>query len=61
LGEHARVREQRLFLQLALEDKKRAEVERILKRRGLACVGGTDPRGDLAVEVFLLEPGPLDA
>jgi uncharacterized protein YbcI len=27
LGEPARVREQRLFLQLALEDKKRSEVE----------------------------------
>ena len=38
LGEHARVRAQRLFLQLALEDKKRSEVERILKRRAPACV-----------------------
>ena len=58
LGEHARVREQRLFLQLALEDKKRSEVERILKRRALACVSGTDPDHDLAAEVFLLEPHP---
>lgn len=58
LGEHARVREQRLFLQLALEDKKRSEVERILRRRALACVSGTDPDRDLAAEVFLLEPHP---
>ena len=58
LGEHARVRAQRLFLQLALEDKKRSEVERILKRRALACVSGTDPDRDLAAEVFLLEPHP---
>ena len=58
LGEHARVREQRLFLQLALEDKKRSEVQRILKRRALACVSGTDPDRDLAAEVFLLEPHP---
>ena len=55
LGEHARVREQRQFLQLALEDKKRSEVERILRRRVLACVSGTDPDRDLAAEVFLLE------
>jgi uncharacterized protein YbcI len=54
----ARVREQRLFLQLALEDKKPSEVERILRRRALACVSGTDPDRDLAAEVFLLEPHP---
>lgn len=58
LGEHARVREQRLFLQLLLENKKRTEVERILGRRTLACVSGTDPDRDLAAEVFVLEPHP---
>jgi uncharacterized protein YbcI len=58
LGEDARVREQRLFLQLALEDKKRSEVERVLRRRAIACVSGTDPDHDLAAEVFLLEPHP---
>jgi uncharacterized protein YbcI len=57
LGEHARVRELRLFVQLSIEDRKRSEVERILRRRPLACVSGADPRGDLAAEVFLLEPG----
>jgi uncharacterized protein YbcI len=56
LGEHARVREQRLFLQLALEDTKRSEVERIVRRRALACVSGTDPGHDLAAEIFLLSP-----
>jgi uncharacterized protein YbcI len=60
LGEDARVREQRLFLQLALEDSKRAEVERILTRRVLSCVSGTDPEHDLAAELFVLAPGPLD-
>ena len=59
LGEHARVREQRLFLQLAIEDKKRSEVERILRRRAVACVSATNPDRDLAVEIFLLEPHPL--
>lgn len=58
LGEDARVREQRLFLQLTLEDKKRSEVERVLRRRAIACVSGTDPDHDLAAEVFLLEPHP---
>jgi uncharacterized protein YbcI len=56
LGEHGRVREQRLFLQLAFEDMKRSEVERILRRRVLACISGTDPARDLATEVFVLEP-----
>lgn len=60
LGEHARVREQRLFLQLALEDQKRSEVERILRRRVLASISGSDPDGDLAAEVFLLESDPPD-
>ena len=58
LGEHRRVRTHRLFLQLATEDAKRSEVERILERRVLASVAGTDPRHDLATEVFQLEPRP---
>jgi uncharacterized protein YbcI len=56
LGEHGRVREQRLFLQLAFEDTKRFEVERILRRRVVASICGTDPARDLATEVFVLEP-----
>ena len=60
LGEHGRAREHRLFLQLALEDVKRSEVERILRRRVLACISGTDPGRDLAAEVFVLEPGSPD-
>lgn len=55
LGESARVREQRQVLNHALESAKRSEVQRILRRRVLSCVGGTDPGHDLAVEVFLLE------
>ncbi len=57
LGEHGRVREQRLFLQLAFEDMKRSEVERVLRRRVRASICGTDPARDLATEVFVLEPG----
>jgi hypothetical protein len=55
LGEHARVRGQRLFLQLALEDKKRSEVERILKRRALACVRCESPPAGLAYGDCLLD------
>jgi hypothetical protein len=61
LGEHSRAREHRLFLQLALEDVKRSEVERILGREVLACVSGTDPGRDLDAEVFVLDPASLDA
>jgi len=33
-------------------------VERILRRRVLACVSDIDPDRDLAAEVFLLEAQP---
>jgi uncharacterized protein YbcI len=55
LGEHSRVREQRLLLQLALEDRKRFEVQRILRRRLLSCVSGADSDRNLAVEFFMFE------
>jgi len=61
LGESARVREDRLVLQLAIEDVKRSEIERILRRRALSCVSGADPARDVAAEVFLLDAMPLDA
>ena len=60
LGEHGRVREHRLFLQLAAEDVKRSEVERILERRVVGCVAGSDPGHDLATELFLLQPPTSD-
>lgn len=56
LGEYARVREHRLFLQLAFEDRKRAEVERVLGRRTVASICGIDPQRDLAAEIFTLTP-----
>ena len=56
LGEFARVREQRLLMEAAFEDQKRAQVERILQRRIVAAISGIDPRRDLAVEIFTLEP-----
>jgi uncharacterized protein YbcI len=56
MGEYARVREHRMFLQLAFEDLKRSEVERILSRRTVAWICGIDPRRDIAAEIFTLEP-----
>lgn len=55
-GEVARVHDQRLFLQRALEDRKRSEVERLLERRTVASICGVDPGRDVAAEVFTLEP-----
>jgi uncharacterized protein YbcI len=58
LGEHARLRDARLFFQYAVEQEFRATVERILGRRTVAFVSGMDTRQDVAVEVFTLEPEP---
>jgi uncharacterized protein YbcI len=56
LGEHERLREQRLLLRDAVEEEMRALVERTLGRRTLALITGIDTRRDIAVEVFLLSP-----
>jgi len=56
MGEHARLRDSRLFFQYAVEDEFRAVVERILGRRTVAFVSGMDTREDVAVELFTLEP-----
>jgi uncharacterized protein YbcI len=56
MGEHARLRDSRLFFQYAVEHEFRAVVERILGRRTVAFVSGMDTREDVAVEVFTLEP-----
>ena len=56
LGEEERLREYRLVLTRALEDRFRSIVERVLGRRTLAFISGFDPRDDVAVEAFILEP-----
>lgn len=63
LGEHDRLREQRLLVRRTVDDELRAVVERILSRRTLALISGIDPRCDVAVEVFLLagDAGPSPA
>jgi uncharacterized protein YbcI len=56
MGEHARLREARLFFQDALEAEFRAAVEQVLGRHTVAFVSGIDTRHDLSVVVFTFEP-----
>lgn len=56
LGDDARLRDTRMFVRYALEDRFRAIVEQALGRRTLAFVSGVDTRYDVCVEVFTLEP-----
>ena len=58
MGEYERVRDSRQFFQHSLEAELRAVVQNTLGRRPVACVSGIDPRVDVAVEVFMLEPQP---
>ena len=61
LGEHDRLREQRLVLHRTVEPEIRAIVERTLARETRALITGIDTRHDVAVEVLVLEPGPDSA
>jgi uncharacterized protein YbcI len=54
LGEHERLREQRLFLTTAAEDQFRSIVEGALGRRTLAWVSGFDIHHDIAIQIFTL-------
>ena len=60
LGEDERLREGRLILTTALEDRFRSIVEGALGRRTLAFLSGLDTRRDVAVELFTLEPESAD-
>jgi uncharacterized protein YbcI len=60
LGEHERLRENRLLLTRALEARFRSIIERALGRRTQAFISGFDTRRDVAAELFTLEPEPTD-
>jgi uncharacterized protein YbcI len=60
LGERELLREYRLVLTSALEDRLRSIVESALGRRPEALVSGFDPLRDVAVEVFTLAPESTD-
>lgn len=61
LGEDARLRQDRLVVTGALEDRFRSIVERALGRRTVAFLSGIDTRRDVAVDVFTLESEATDA
>lgn len=56
LGEDERLREHRLVLTAALEDRLRSIIERALGRRTLAFLSGIDTRRDVTANVFTLAP-----
>jgi uncharacterized protein YbcI len=60
LGEEEPMREYRLVLTRALEDRFRSIVERAIGRRTVAFVSGFDTLRDVAVEVFTLTPESTD-
>jgi len=61
MGEHRRLREARLFLAAALEDRMRAIVEQAIGRRTLAFVSAIDTARDVTIKVFTLEPAGEDS
>lgn len=58
LGQHERLREQRLLLHDTVAVEMRGAVERVLDRPTLALISGIDTERDVAVETFLLAPPP---
>jgi uncharacterized protein YbcI len=56
LGEHARLRDVRMFFQYASEEEFRTAVENVTGRKVWSFVSGLDARTDLAIELFYLEP-----
>ena len=59
LGASERLRDARLVLQEALEDRARSVVESVLGRQTLAFITGIDPRHGMAVNVFTLKPSAV--
>src|SRR4051794_4792337 len=61
MGEHARLRETRMFFQYATVDGFCEPVEQITGRKVRAFISGIDTRVDgLSVEVFVLHPAGYD-
>src|SRR4051794_7123456 len=55
MGEHARLRDTRMFFQYATETEFREAVEAISGRKVWAFVSGIDTKTDVSTEVFYLE------
>ena len=59
-GRAETVQEMRHAFQLAMEDRLREEIERIVGRRVVAFMSAAHQDPDVACEIFLLEPKPDD-
>jgi uncharacterized protein YbcI len=57
MGEHARLRDTRLYFQHATEPEFREVIERVLGREVISFVSGMDTRTDVSSEVFYLRSG----
>jgi uncharacterized protein YbcI len=55
-GEHARLRDMRLWLQYAAEDAFRAAVEAATERTVTSFLSAIDTRTDVSIETFVLAP-----
>ena len=60
MGEHQRVRESRMFLQVATADQFIATVEEITGRTVRAFASATDPARGVVMENFIFEPARRD-
>jgi uncharacterized protein YbcI len=60
MGEHARLRDTRTFIQYATEDRFREIVERLTGREVRAFVSGIDTENDVSSEVFYFAPRDSD-
>ena len=56
IDQHRRLRASRRDIQDAMESRIREAVEDVLGRRTAAFISGIDPRHDVSVEIFTLEP-----
>src|ERR1700712_4050513 len=52
-GEHARLREMRLWFQYSAEDSFRGAVEAIIGRKVVSFISGIDTRTDVSIETFV--------
>jgi uncharacterized protein YbcI len=60
MGEHQRVRESRMFLQVASQDRFIAAVEQLVSRKVRAFASAIDPEPGVVFEIFSFEPEDTD-
>jgi uncharacterized protein YbcI len=57
MGEQQRLRDTRMYFQVATSEKFREIVERLTGRKVRAFISGLDAEEDVSAEIFYLEPG----